>query len=52
MTIEAQMDVFNSKWPKSTVLKEDIAHYKRARAAGPGVDPDFSMGCMLQSMGI
>ena len=34
------------------MLKEDIAHYKRARAKGPGVDADYSMEFMRISMGI
>ena len=51
MTIEAQTYMCYSKWSRSTVIKEDIAHYKRARARGPGVDSDFSIDCMRRSMG-
>ena len=50
MTIDAQRDMFHSTWCKSTVLKEDIAHYKRARAKGPGVDPDFTIEFMIQTI--
>ena len=41
---------FQSQWSNSTVLKEYIDHYKRARAKGLGVDADYSMGFMRRPM--
>ena len=50
MSEDARNDMFNSKWSKSTVLKGDIAHYRRARAKGPGADSDYIMGITRKSM--
>ena len=52
MGAEALRDIFQSKWSNPTVRKEDIAHYKRARAKGPGVDADYILEVMRVSMGI
>ena len=52
LTEEASKDMFASKWFQSNALKEDIAHYKRARAKGPNVDPDFTLLFMRRSMEI